>query len=65
VSIWRGPEDLRRFVRTPAHLRVMRDFRPAGELITNAWAADRFDRALIWRQGLDRLTGRVAGVEHH
>lgn len=65
VSIWRGPEDLRRFVRTPAHLRVMRDFRPAGKLITNAWAADRFDRALIWRQGLDRLTGRVAGVEHH
>jgi len=65
VSIWRAPEDLRRFVGTPAHLRVMRDFRPAGHLITNAWTAERFDRALIWGQGLDRLTGRVAGVQHH
>ena len=65
VSVWRAPEDLRRFVRTPAHLRVMRDFRDAGLLYTNAWTAPRLDRALIWRQAHDRLTGRVPEVPHH
>ncbi len=65
VSIWRSPEDLRRFVRSPAHLRVMREFRRAGELHTNAWTAERFDRGLIWRQAEERLRGRVRGVAHH
>jgi hypothetical protein len=65
VSVWRDPADLRRFVRSPAHLAVMRDFRETGELHTNAWTAERFDRALIWRQAEDRLNGRVDGVRHH
>jgi heme-degrading monooxygenase HmoA len=65
VSVWRTPEDLRRFVRTPAHLRVMRDFRHVGQLYTNAWTAPELDRGEIWRQALDRLTGRVPEVPHH
>jgi hypothetical protein len=65
VSIWRSAEDLRGFVRSPAHLRVMRDFRTAGDLITTAWSSERFDRAAIWREAEDRLLGRVAGVRHH
>ena len=65
VSVWRAPEDLRHFVRTPVHRRVMRDFRDAGDLHTNAWTAERFDRALIWRQAQDRLLGRVPDVAHH
>jgi hypothetical protein len=65
VSVWRAPEDLRGFVRTPGHLRVMRDFRTSGDLFTNAWTAERFDRGLVWRQAEDRLLGRVAGVSHH
>jgi hypothetical protein len=65
VSIWRSPEDLRRFVRSPGHLRVMKEFRNAGELFTNKWTAERFDRALVWRQAEDRLLGRVPGVTHH
>lgn len=65
VSIWRTPEDLRHFVRSPAHLRVMRDFRHAGDLHTNAWSAERFDRFYIWRQAEDRLNGRLPGVLHH
>ena len=65
VSIWRSPEDLLRFVRSPEHLKVMRDFRDAGDLFTNKWTAERFDRALIWRQAEDRLLGRVPGVTHH
>ncbi len=65
VSVWRSAEDLRRFVRSPRHLRIMREFRDAGALHTTAWTAERFDRALIWRQATDRLYGRVDGVPHH
>jgi hypothetical protein len=65
VSVWRAPEDLKRFVRSPAHRKVMRDFRGAGDLHTNAWMAERLDRALIWRQARDRLFGHVPGVSHH
>lgn len=65
VSVWRSPEDLRGFVRSPGHLRVIREFRHAGRLFTNAWTAERFDRATIWREAEDRLLGRVPGVTHH
>jgi hypothetical protein len=65
VSIWRSPEDLRAFVRTPGHLRVMRDFRRAGQLFTNAWTSARFDRTMIWHEAEDRLLGRVPGVAHN
>jgi hypothetical protein len=65
VSVWRSPEDLKRFVRSPQHLRIMREYRHAGALYTNAWSADRLDSALIWTQAIDRLRGRVSDVPHH
>lgn len=65
ISVWRSPQDLRAFVRSPDHLRIMREFRTTGDLITNAWAAERLDRAMIWAQAVDRLNGRVPGVAHH
>lgn len=65
VSVWRTPQDLKSFVRSPAHRQVMRDFREAGDLHTNAWTADRFDRVLIWRQARDRLMGLLPDVAHH
>jgi hypothetical protein len=65
ISVWRGPEDLRAFVRSPAHQRIMRQYRNAGALYTNAWTAERLDRQLIWRQAADRLAGRIEGVPHH
>jgi hypothetical protein len=65
VSVWRTPEDLRAFVRSPRHLKIMREFRDAGELFTNSWTAERLDRSMIWRQAEDRLMGRVPGVRHH
>ena len=30
ISIWREPEDLKRFVRSPEHLRIMREYRTTG-----------------------------------
>lgn len=65
VSVWRDPDALKQFVRSPTHLRIMREYRDAGALHTNAWTADRLDRALIWKQAKDRLRGRVDGVPHH
>lgn len=65
VSVWRGPEDLKRFVHSPAHLRIMREHRDTGALYTNAWTAEHLDRELIWEQAIDRLFGRVEGVPHH
>lgn len=65
ISVWRTPEDLTRFVHSSEHVRIMRAFKDAGALYTNAWTAGRFDPALIWRQGLDRLSGRIRGVSHH
>jgi len=65
VSVWRSAEDLRRFVSSPAHLRIMREYRDAGDLFTNAWTAERLDSTPIWQQADDRLKGRVEGVPHH
>lgn len=65
VSVWRSPEDLARFVRSPEHVRIMRAHRETGVLHTNAWTAERLDREAIWRQAAERLTGRIPGVKHH
>jgi hypothetical protein len=48
--------------RRPA--RIMREHRQTGDLHTNAWTAERLDRALIWRQANDRLRGRAPGVPY-
>lgn len=65
ISVWRAPEDLQRFVRSPEHLRIMRDFKDAGALYTNAWTSERLDPESIWREAADRLAGRIPGVPHH
>jgi hypothetical protein len=65
ISIWRDPKDLARFVRSPAHLRIMREFRDTGQLYTTAWSEERCDRDLIWQHAEDRLMGRVQGIPHH
>ncbi len=65
VSIWRDADDLRAFVRSPAHRRVVRTFGGTGRLHTSAWTTGAADREEIWRQAADRLAGRVPGVPHH
>ena len=47
VSVWTNEDDLRRFVRLPAHTAIMRDWRSRGSLRATTLHADRFDRAAI------------------
>jgi hypothetical protein len=63
ISIWRNPEELHGFVRSPAHLDIMRRHRNTGALTTIAWTSERFDPQLIWRQALERLPHPAAPGE--
>jgi hypothetical protein len=65
ISVWRSAEDLKQFVRSPVHLRIMKEFKDAGVLYTSAWKAERCDADLAWAQAVERLNGRVDGVRHH
>ena len=56
VSVWRSEDDLRRFVRWPRHVAIMRRYREAGELASWTWLAERFDAAEIWGAARQRLT---------
>src|SRR5438128_1856235 len=58
ISVWRDPDDLRCFVRSPRHAAVMKRHRSTGDLVTTAWSAPRFDRNEIWRQGSTRVRGK-------
>ncbi len=57
VSVWRSEEDLARFVRWPVHVAIMRKYRGAGRLTSQAWLADRFVAPQIWRDAARLLTG--------
>ena len=65
ISVWRSRDHLKQFVMSPAHLRIMHEYRDAGVLYTNAWTSKRCDPEVVWREAMDRLNGRVEGVLHH
>jgi hypothetical protein len=56
VSVWRSEDDLRRFVRWPRHVAIMRRYREAGELTSWTWLAEHFDAAEIWGAARQQLT---------
>jgi hypothetical protein len=55
VSIWLGAEDLKTFVRSPQHVRIMQRHKNTGDLITSQWTIEAFDSEAVWRQALERL----------
>jgi hypothetical protein len=57
VSVWSSEEDLRRFVRWPRHVAVMRRYRDAGELSSTSWAETGFDAPAVWARAAARLGG--------
>jgi hypothetical protein len=64
VSIWRGEDDLRRFVGWPSHVEIMRRFRGAGEVTAATWWAERFDSAQIWSTAEPRLSHQDPELGH-
>ena len=64
VSVWRGEDDLRRFIGWPSHVEIMRRFRDAGEVMATTWWVQRFDAAQIWAAAERRLGGRDPELGH-
>jgi integral membrane sensor domain MASE1 len=57
VSIWTSEEALRRFVRWPVHLAIVRKYRPRGTLEATSWEAERFVKRDVLREARRRLLG--------
>jgi hypothetical protein len=57
VSVWRSEEDLRRFVRWPRHVELMRGYHRAGELTSTTWREARFEATGIWARAATQLSG--------
>jgi hypothetical protein len=57
VSVWRSEEDLRRFIRWPRHVDLMRGYRDAGELTSTSWTQARFEATGIWARAAAQLSG--------
>jgi len=55
VSVWRAEEDLARFIRSPVHLTIMREYRARMSGVSAGWTAQAFDRTAIWNQAVRRL----------
>jgi hypothetical protein len=64
VSVWRGEEDLRRFVAWPRHVAIMRRYRGAGDLTSAMWWAEHFDASVIWAAAERRLSGHDPELSH-
>ena len=56
LSAWASEEDLRRFLRAPEHVELMREFRGRlAESTSVVWEMDYFTPEAAWREGLARL----------
>ena len=55
ISVWRNEDDLRRFVRWPVHLAIVRKYRPRGSLTASSWNAEDFVKSDVLREARLRL----------
>jgi|SRR3954453_11164730 hypothetical protein len=59
LSVWTSEEDLRRFLRSPEHLEIMRRYRPRLAASTSVlWETDELSPGSAWHEGLRRLAAR-------
>jgi hypothetical protein len=61
IAVWRGEEDLRRFVGWDVHVRIMRAYRDRGTLLASSWRRAAGSPAEIWADGRRRV--RAARAE--
>jgi hypothetical protein len=55
ISVWTAEDDLRRFVRWPVHLAIVRKYRARGVLTASSWEAERFVKSDVLREARRRL----------
>jgi hypothetical protein len=55
VSVWRSEADLRRFIRLPVHIAIMKTYRPRGVVRGATWTVPRFDPAAVWEQAVFQI----------
>ena len=56
LSVWRSEEDLRRFLRSPEHVAIVRRFgRRMHNVGSTTWQAERFDPEEAWTEATRRL----------
>jgi hypothetical protein len=64
VTAWRSEKDLRRWMRSPYHLRLMKDYRGFLESSSAvSWTEEAFEPKAAWREALSRLRGGSPGGE--
>lgn len=64
LSVWANEDGLRKFLRAPDHLKLMRSFRPrlaASQSVT--WKTDQLMPEELWREGMRRLADAAREVE--
>jgi heme-degrading monooxygenase HmoA len=54
ISAWETEEHLQRFVRSPAHVAIVRQFRPKMRVESTAWTVDLFRLKEAWRTATQR-----------
>nr|WP_063571723.1 hypothetical protein [Luteibacter rhizovicinus] len=63
VSVWRAESDMRRFVRWPPHVEIVKRYRATGVMSSTAWVAPRFDPSAVRREAAQWLTGAATPSE--
>ena len=58
LSVWRDPDDLRRFVRWPVHTAIMSAWRDRGTLESETWSLDRLGEPASPIAEAERILGR-------
>ena len=56
VSVWLDQRDLVRFLTSPVHRAIVRDYRPRMSGTSIGWTAARYDRTAIWEQAIHAIT---------
>lgn len=56
LSVWRGGDDLRRWVRSPDHARLMHGYRPRMKSsAAYSWQTTTLELRQLWREGMGRV----------
>jgi hypothetical protein len=60
VTAWRSPEDLKTWVRSPAHAPLMRNYRSRLQSsAADIWQVETFDLRAAWREAMMRVGPQV------